>query len=949
MHTFRSSLLSTVIACMSALTLFLSGCEDERVPREYPRVRTLEVTGITEEGALFSAEIYDAGNVEITEHGFTWSFTEPSVSSDERIYLGGFSGTGRFEAEISTALAEGVTYEVCAFVKAGEYTVYGEKIKFISLGSKAPVVTGFSPLSAGWGDTITVTGEKFSHRNITNRIYIDEKACNPFYSSDTLLRFVLPIEVEKTSNSLSVSIMGNIATANEKLLLITPEFYDYSPYEVLWGDTVTFTGHHLGLIGYYPGDGMLLNGLIRSGVACRSPGEVSFVIPGQLEEVSSTVSINYGPFSYTFPRSLTLLPPVADSIRPAEGTWGTTVILYGRFNMVMERNKIMFGDKLARIISVACDSAIVKVPDDLLEYVSKVSYQSAPFPASEFPGSFYLKRPEITGFSPAEGYVGERVTIRGRYFSKNAATVHIGGGQAIVRSANDSVIVCYVPGDAYGECDVTVTQMDYSVTAPGKFNSTNHVITGIDPPLPAFGETVTVRGTNFRPGTLIYIGPYQIMTLSQTENEIKFVVPEWLPYQAGSLIAKYINPNSGYNPESSFTYPGQFPVKDFTVTGVTPVSGEAGDILTISGSDFGTPYITFGSVQGEVLESTSSSITVRVPPLSAGEHTINVTIGDRTHACPVKYTHSSAWMQLADLPFLYDYGCTFDLGEEAYVITGGKTDTYDKEVYRFETSTKGFTRMAGTFRSGILNPISCTLGGKGYMIGQKSTSWTGIGFELFDPDNMTVSKLPDYPGSLNTNPCIIADDSVIYAGCGKIAIPNYFTWYKDFWKYSPATGKWTRLADCPYNVSFSNQVYIDGRLIFLGNSHDTGGTRYLLEYQPLTDTWKETVMDENEFDYWLLLGSRLGARVSVVNGGKWYVGFGDLYQTHEGYGYTNPDINNRFYVFDPVDDSWGTISNVVAPPRTFALAFSTGGKIYIGGHQIYEWYDFWEYDPMLDH
>ena len=108
-------------------------------------------------------------------------------------------------------------------------------------------------------------------------------------------------------------------------------------------------------------------------------------------------------------------------------------------------------------------------------------------------------------------------------------------------------------------------------------------------------------------------------------------------------------------------------------------------------------------------------------------------------------------------------------------------------------------------------------------------------------------------------------------------------------------------------------------------------------------------MDENEFDYWLLLGSRLGARVSVVNGGKWYVGFGDLYQTHEGYGYTNPDINNRFYVFDPVDDSWGTISNVVAPPRTFALAFSTGGKIYIGGHQIYKWYDFWEYDPMLDH
>src|SRR5690606_21994124 len=132
------------------------------------------------------------------------------------------------------------------------------------------------------------------------------------------------------------------------------------------------------------------------------------------------------------------------------------------------------------------------------------------------------------------------------------------------------------------------------------------------------GETVTVRGTNFRSGTLLSIGPYQITTLSQTENEIQFVVPSWLPYQAGSLTAKYTNLNSYYHPESSFSYPEQFPVKDFTVTGVTPVTGLAGDILTISGTDFGNPVVTFGSFETEVIESTSSQITVRVPPLSSG-------------------------------------------------------------------------------------------------------------------------------------------------------------------------------------------------------------------------------------------------------------------------------------------------------------------------------------------
>ena len=66
--------------------------------------------------------------------------------------------------------------------------------------------------------------------------------------------------------------------------------------------------------------------------------------------------------------------------------------------------------------------------------------------------------------------------------------------------------------------------------------------------------------------------------------------------------------------------------------------------------------------------------------------------------------------------------CAFDFGEEAYIVTGGETAIYEKEMYRFNPCNKGFTRIPGTFRSEILNPVSCTLDGKGYMIGQKSTS-----------------------------------------------------------------------------------------------------------------------------------------------------------------------------------------------------------------------------------
>ena len=933
--------------CIAGLLFAVTGCTDESVQRAYPRVRTLEVTNVTKDGVTFVAEVYDEGNTGITEHGFTWALSTPDMNYDERVYLGSFSGTGRFEADVTTALAEGITYEVCAFVKAGDYTVYGEKIKFASLGSGAPEITGFTPHAAGWGDTVAVTGRKFSYRNISNKIYIDDLLCMPFYASDTLLKFVLPTEVVRPLSSLSVNLLGNISMAEDKLAMINPEFYGFNPSEGHWGDTITFTGHHLAFLGYMASDGMMLNGPVMSRALSTGAGSASFLIPGQLQTASSTVSVSYGPFNFSFPQSLTLLPPVAGSFSPSEGTWGTMVKLYGMFNPVKERNKFLFGDKQAQIISVTRDSAIVKVPDDLGDYVSTVRYQSEPF-TREFPGTFSLKRPEVTGFTPAEGYVGQTVTIRGHYFRKNATTVEIGGSQAWVRSANDSVITCYVPGDVYGDCEVKVSLMGYSAIAPGKFNVTNQIITGVTPLIAAYGETVTVKGVYFRPGMQLYLGQFQITPESQTDEEIKFNVPLWLPYQLWSLTAEYSYWNSDQWAESSFTYPEQFQVMDFTVSDVTPVSGVAGDILTITGAGFGIPEVSFGSFPAEVLGSTASSITIRVPPLSSGEHTINVTVGGRTHACPVKYTHSGAWTQLADLPFLYDYGCSFDFGEEAYVMTGGVTDIYNKEIYRFDPASKGFTKMTGTFRSTILNPISCTLGGRGYIIGQKTTSFTGIGFEMFNPGNMTISRLPDYPGTSSVNPCIVADDSVVYAGCGKVAQSGYFIWYKDFWKYSPATNKWTRLADCPHNVSFSNQIYIDGRLIFLANKYDMGGIRYLLEYDPLSNTWSETELNETDLGYYLLWDFKNGAKVSVVNQGIWYIGFGDWYQTNEDYGVTNPDINNRFYSFDPADNSWRTISDVAAPPRTFALSFSIGGKIYIGGHQIYQWKDFWEYDPALD-
>jgi hypothetical protein len=927
--------------------LILSGCEDEPVPRDYPRVKTLEVTNITGNGATFVAEVTHEGTVPITEHGFTWALSSPDITRDEIVNLGSFSGKGRFEAEIGTTLGEGTAYEVCAFIKAGEYTVYGDKVKFMSLGSGAPEITDFMPKSAGWGDTVTILGQKFSYLNITNKILIEECICWPFYASDTLLKFILLPEVVKPENSLSVSILGNVASTPGKLILIPPEAYGFSPRSGHWGDTITVTGRYLSGLGRQFYDGMWLNGNLKCMMVMKTGDFASFVIPGQLNALGSSVTLSYSSFIFSFPDTLKLLPPQADSISPCEGTWGTAVTLYGRFNNITLMNRVLFGDKQAQIIYSSYNSIVVKVPDNLTDYESTIRYTSGSF-TSDFAQSFTMKEPEIIDFEPKQGYVGNLVTVRGRYFKKNATTVEIGGKLATLKSANDSVITCSVPGDIYGECSVAVTSLGHTTLAEGLFNATNHVITDVTPLEAINGDTITLSGTNFRSGTDIYLGPYKITPFSIMENEIRFVVPQSLSFGSWTIMAKYAYLLHGYWERSDFTYPESLVLRDFTITDVTPLSGEAGDLLTITGTNFRNPVVTFGSVTAEVMESTTEQITVKVPPLPTGDHMISITIGVVNHQYPFSYTHSGPWYRLADLPFLYLFGCVFDFGEEVYIATGGEEGYYTRAVYRFEPGIAGFSKMSGTWETGIIYPISCTLDGKGYIIGNKELGGS-IGFEVFNPDSLTWRALPDFPGRDQANLCLVADDSVIYAGCGSqyVFVDNKF--FYDFWKYSPATNRWTRLADSNAHVSFTNHVFIDGRLLFLGYQ-DFADTRFLLEYHPQTDTWSQEELNEEDLGFWGLNDIKFGARVSLVSDGKWYIGFGDRLQTYDWgmYYYTPSDVTNRFYSFDPATNSWTTISNVASPPRTFAISFTSGGKIYIGGSQAYRYYDFWEYDPQLD-
>lgn len=146
------------------IILLIIGCEEEKpVAREYPRLTGTSVINISDTGAIFSANLYSMGTEIAVEYGFLWGrFGSLRYETSDKVILGKPEKEGVFTAEIRTGLSENFEYTVTPFVKTDDRIVYGPSETFLSIGSRAPEILGFTPHNARWFDTVEIKGKYFS-------------------------------------------------------------------------------------------------------------------------------------------------------------------------------------------------------------------------------------------------------------------------------------------------------------------------------------------------------------------------------------------------------------------------------------------------------------------------------------------------------------------------------------------------------------------------------------------------------------------------------------------------------------------------------------------------------------------------------------------------------------------------------------------------------------------
>jgi hypothetical protein len=150
-------------------------------------------------------------------------------------------------------------------------------------------------------------------------------------------------------------------------------------------------------------------------------------------------------------------------------------------------------------------------------------------------------------------------------------------------------------------------------------------ISSITPKEPKPGDVVTITGKGF--GTVVSdvkvaIGATNITIISVNDTEIRFALPTGISEGALSLMIK--NVKAAMNDPQGATIkpkPATQPVPTFTA--LSPVHGKAGDVITLTGTNFSTIVLEnvvkfTGALSGApvtavIKSATATSITVEVP------------------------------------------------------------------------------------------------------------------------------------------------------------------------------------------------------------------------------------------------------------------------------------------------------------------------------------------------
>ncbi len=366
--------------------------------------------------------------------------------------------------------------------------------------------------------------------------------------------------------------------------------------------------------------------------------------------------------------------PEITSFTPTSGDGTTTVTITGK--NFTNATHVLFGSIPAASFVVNSSTSITAIPaatggDGNVSVITP--YGTA------YLGTFnFLTPPTITSFTPTSGRTGFTVTITGTNF-RGVQEVTLGGVKATVQFINVSATTMQVTVGAGASGDVVVKTIDGTATKAGFIYYAPPTITSFTPTSGHPGDIITITGTNFSNLQSVtfggFVSPYRTIA-SPTTIEATVGI--------GATGDVLVRTDGGTATLPGFTWLPPVP----TITSFTPTSGVAGDIITITGTNFtGATGVHFGGTAAtsfSIVNATTISAT-----LATGAS------GDVSVTGPGGTATLAGFTFIPPAPTITSFTPTSGTSGSVITITGTNF-TRATSVYFGGTATTSFTVLNAT-------------------------------------------------------------------------------------------------------------------------------------------------------------------------------------------------------------------------------------------------------------
>lgn len=504
----------------------------------------------------------------------------------------------------------------------------------------APHITNFTPESGGIGTVVQIAGDGFAY---LETVMFGELAGDILSASGALIEVRVPEEA--VSDTIFVFTGGGKAKTSKKFGIIPkPVINSLDKTVGGTGTVVAITGENFtGALEVRFGNtvapitsntGTVIKTQVPAGA---SSGKVSVTTPAGTGLSAVDFMIQGGPLISAF--------------TPASGNTGTVIIVSGLNLSTVTSARV--GLKDLKIDSKTDTEITLEVLAGSVTGTLSVGSPGGTFQTTDF---FVITgSPQITAINPASGAPGTIVTITGINFPDHPDVKFFDNVPVTtITKATATEIVCQVPaGAAAGKINVAgaLSPADFVVNA-------KPIITSITPIKGGANKEITITGAYLAGATVKFVNNITAAVVgTATHSQIVVKVP------VGAVTGKI----SITNGAGTTTAQNDFEILGTpAITSFIPVSGTAGTIVTITGTNLQyTPEVRFTNNVLAVVQSVSATKLVVVVPVGTTTGPVSV----RTDAVATAVA-SSASFTVTQKPLIQTLSPATGTINEKITLTG---------------------------------------------------------------------------------------------------------------------------------------------------------------------------------------------------------------------------------------------------------------------------------------